>query len=155
MDEVAGRVASEDRPAVRLGQEVAAVDEDAAGGGEVAGCERRGRPVLAQGEDLDPRAQLALGLDGGVLHERGGGQVRVPLDRLAGHHDMAEVVPVVADEPPAPVVEGQAELAHPRDRLEAVGVPRVEAEVHAADVDHGRVALAVPLDLPPRRPLAT
>ena len=54
---------------------------------------------------------------------------------------MTEVMPVVADEPAAPVVEGQAVLAHPGDGLGAVA-ERVEAEVPAAIKSKGTLTVA-------------
>ena len=70
MDEVAGRVAGEGGAAVLLGQQIAAVDEDAARRGEAAFVQRRRRPVLAERIDLAAGVERAVVQLGDVLDDR-------------------------------------------------------------------------------------
>src|SRR5262249_31784577 len=128
-------------------QQIAAVDGDAAGRGEGPGVEGGSRPVLAQGENSGRAAGTLV-----VASWLQRGQVRIPLDVAIGHHDRDEVVAVGADQASAPVVEGVAVLPHARDRLVSV-VDRVEAEIHAAEVDRPGAGLAVADDLTTAQPV--
>ena len=86
-----------------------------------------------------------------------GGQIRIAFDVAILHHDMAQMMAIVADEAIAPFVEGVAELAGAGDRFVFVEVDGIEAEVHAGEIDDGLLALRVArldVTLPPRRPLA-
>ena len=144
MNQVAGRLAGEDGPAIRLRQQVAAVNEDAASRGESAGVQVRRRPVLADRIDLRPGPGHRRFQFGRVFENRRHGEIRIALQIAIRQHDVPEVVVVIANEPLAPVVERQPVLAHAGDRL-LPAVDRVEAKIHAAEVDRPRVAVSPPL----------
>ena len=86
----------------------------------------------------------------------GGGQIRIALDVAVLHDDVAQMMAIVADEAIAPFVEGVAELAGAGDRFVLVEMDRIEAEIHAGEIDDLRPFGVSRREstLPPRRPLA-
>src|SRR5207248_2736288 len=106
VDEVAGRLAREGAPFEFGGEERAAVDMDAARGGERAAVDRRERPVAA--DRIDARGAAGL-LVVGLRRRRG--EERIARVVPVRDRQVDQVVPVRADEALAPIVEREPELA--------------------------------------------
>src|SRR5262245_33975448 len=69
----------------------------------------------------------------------------VALDVAVFEHDVAKVMAIVANEALAPVVERVAVLAHAGDGF-VVAIERVEAKIHAAELDGVVIPVAGPFD---------
>ena len=129
VDEIARGLAGED-VAVVVGREgVAAVVEDAAGGGELAGVQVRSRPSAADGED-----RRVVRAEDHVFHDGIDRDERVFLHVVVFEHDVDRGVAVRTDEAIVVVVEREAELGFAGDGFEFAR-EGIEAEVAAAERD--------------------